>query len=212
MATCIRLGVDFDTTLSIVIGAIELIIDAELATSPLATDSGQVLRTVRAATGIVTRVHGRLARPRSHECADTGRDVAAALLRGDSTKVLGHCHQIGITDAYASLAVHLLLPPRRSVPQYGPRGTAEPAARLYSELRRRFGSSALALLTDNGATILIPDAAFSDYAELAASVDALVTDDGRTPTAMTMCAPTAELPAAAEPILAGDPHLRRRRR
>ncbi|MBF6339224.1 hypothetical protein IU450_25510 [Nocardia abscessus] len=61
MTTCVRLGVDLDTTLSIVIGAIELVVDAAPATSPLTAGSGQVLRTVRVATGIVARAYGRAA-------------------------------------------------------------------------------------------------------------------------------------------------------
>lgn len=195
---CVRLGVDLDTTLSIVIGAIELVVDAQPATAP-ATDSGQVLRAVRAATGIVARVYGQAERPRAHENADAGHDVAAALLRGDSAKVLGHCNQIDVADAYAVLAVHLPVP--RGRPQGVAHSTAEPTmARLYSELRRRFGPSALALLADNGATILVPDTAFTDYTPLAGFIDALVAADGSTPTAMVICAPTSELPLVAEQV------------
>ncbi|WP_141810482.1 PucR family transcriptional regulator [Nocardia bhagyanarayanae] len=198
--TCIRLGVDLDTTLSIVIGAIELVVDAAPATSPLTVDSGQVLRAVRVATGIVARVYGRAGRA-AHDSIGAAKEVAAALLRGDSSKVLGQCNQIGIADVYAILAVHL--PSRRGRPHGVPRSTTEPiAARLYSELRRRFGPNALALSGETGATILVPDTAFGEFAALTAFIEDLRTADGHIPTGVVMCAPTCELPAVAEQVYA----------
>lgn len=198
VTTCVRLGVDLDTTLSIVIGAIELVVDAAPATSPLADGSGQVLRTVRVATGLVARVYGQ-AGPPTHGSVAAAQEVAAALLRGDSSKVLGQCNQIAVADAYAIMAVHL--PTRRGRPHDAPRSLAEPiVARLYSELRRRFGPSALALLGETGATVLVPDTAFGEFTALAGFVEALRTAEGHIPTGVVLCAPTDEVPRVAEQV------------
>ncbi|MEV0075341.1 helix-turn-helix domain-containing protein [Nocardia neocaledoniensis] len=198
VAGCARLGVDLHTTLSIVIGAIELVVDVAPATSTLVTNPGQVLRTVRMATGIVTRVHSRAGHA-AQQSIEAGQEVAAALLRGEASKVLGQCHQIGVAEAYAILALHF--PGRRGRPPGAPRGLTEPTvARLYSELRRRFGPSALALLGETGTTILIPDTAFDGFASIAGYVETLRTADGDVPTGVTMRAPTHELPLIAEQV------------
>ncbi|PKV98676.1 PucR family transcriptional regulator [Nocardia fluminea] len=191
VAGCVRLGVSLDTTLSIVIGAMELVISIE---TPPTADS--VLRAVRAATEIVARVYKQA---RSNERVDEGRAVAAALLRGDSAKILGHCSHIGVADSYTILAMRL--PPLRGRHREGPPTATEPVApRMHFEVRRRFGPSALTLLADNGATILIPDTAPNDYAALAAFNDCLATADGTVPTALTMHALTTDLPAVAEQV------------
>ncbi|GEM29586.1 transcriptional regulator [Nocardia neocaledoniensis NBRC 108232] len=198
VAACARLGVDLHTTLSLVIGAIELVVDVAPATSPFATDSGQVLRAVRTATGIVARVHGRAGR-QTQQSIEAGQEVAAALLRGDASKVLGQCNQIGVADAYAIVALYF--PGRRGRQPGAPRSIAEPTvARLYSELGRRFGPSALALLGETGTTILIPDTAFAEFTAIAAFVETLRIADGNIPTGVAMRAPTSELPLVAEQV------------
>ncbi|MGM7648478.1 PucR family transcriptional regulator [Nocardia sp. JW2] len=195
---CIRSKVDLDTTLSIVIGAIELVVDAAPVSSPFAVDSGQVLRAVRVATGIVARVYGQAGHA-AYDSVEAAQEVATALLRGESSRVLGQCNQIDVADAYAILAIHL--PARRGRPHGTPRSVTEPiVGRMYSELRRRFGPSALALLSEHGATVLVPDTAFGDFTALTGFVEALRTADGNIPTGVVMCAPTSAVPEVAEQV------------
>ncbi|MEU1999337.1 helix-turn-helix domain-containing protein [Nocardia gamkensis] len=140
---------------------------------------------------------------REHKAAVGERHTAvhaltSALLGGYSTALTARADGIGIAEEYSILALHVPKHPDEEHPMLDGKVVARrKLRRLQAELASRCGESALALLSVDGGTILIPTATLSDERldELLAQLSAAA----RVPvTAVVVTASAALVPGAAD--------------
>lgn len=115
--------------------------------------------------------------------------LMSALLNGEDTSALSRECGLVIAHRYAAIAIAF------PMPESSPAAIANATTRISTQLARHCGAAALARLSDEGGTILVP--APEEDAALDRLLDNLAATTRISLTATTTSAPPAELPAAA---------------
>lgn len=199
-----REGVPIDTILHSIHEGFKVGIDLVVANATVmdydnVVDGAKlVVEMLDTMTAIVARAYVREHKAVVGEHHTAVHTLTSALLSGHSTSSMARECGIGIADEYSVLALHIPKHPDEEHPMLDGKVVARrKLRRLQAELATRCGDQALALLSVDGGTILIP--ATRSAGEPLDEVVAQLSVAARVPvTAAVVTASVAEVPGAAD--------------